>query len=252
MKRIAIIGVSSALGLALARALDADPAVERVLGLDAVSLPVHLRKLTFLTTAVSSLQVDSVSASWGERLGQALLEHWIDSVVWLEPAALEGDVAALESLLDAIHRSGVLQVVKVRTAGQEQMPKGVLEPFLAEHPEVRWGELTLPLVCGEGSAWEKVLARRVLLVPHRLRSIPLVQADRAALAIRRLLRDAGSGTVRQQDIVMLGWGALLRARSCVPIPASHRALWRLLPHLPEAEKEVLRGLLALSDAQGVG
>lgn len=252
--RIAIIGVSCALGRALARVLDADPAVELILGLDATSPHIPLRKLKFLQIADQSPA--DARASLAETLGQGFLEHWIDSVVWLESpltvgAAVGAAPEGLEGLLDALHRAGVLRLLRVRELPSERSAEG-LDAFLREHPELSWGELRLPVVSGDGSAWQQALSRRLLLVPHRLRRIPVVRADDAALAARRILLSRGSGTVREQDVTPLTWGSLLQTTGCLPLPSSHRLLRRLVPLLPAAEAALCRGLLTLAEGREIG
>lgn len=252
--RIAIIGVSCALGRALARVLDADPAVELILGLDATSPHIPLRKLKFLQIAEQSPA--DVRASLAETLGQGFLEHWIDSVVWLESPLTVGDVIAseldgLDGLLDALHRAGILRLLRVRETPEAGTVER-LDAFLREHPELSWGELRLPVVSGDGSAWQHALNRRLLLVPHRLRSIPVVRAEEAALAARRILLSRGSGTVRAQDISPVTWGDLLKTTGCLPLPSPHRLLRRLIPLLPAAEAALCRGLLTLAEGRGIG
>lgn len=256
MQRVAIAGISGYLGFKLAQALEHDPAVSLVLGLDRRSPPASLSKLLFV-------QHDARTPFDG-----LLLEHWIDTLVYLVPAqpplepvldtlnlsaqAAGGDAglevgpsgitAAVHPVEQAIHRCGLHRVLLLSCAGVHEQAYELAPEFLEEHPEVKVVQISLAPVLSLDSphpgarALVRALSRNTaaargdsaheeshlgksgwIPLPGLVQDLRFCHEQDAVEAMRTLLKEEVNGWVEVKPEDGVSWWELSRALRRPPL-----------------------------------
>lgn len=253
MQRVAIAGVSGHLGERLTSALEQAFPHGFLLGLDEHP-PHQSSSLVFFRHSLRT------------SFCHFILEHWIDTLIYLAPVSEPG---AVQVLREALHWGNLQRLVLVQQAEQplhiEPHPdtteavseaqaerlrapaqgtdptdwSGLGSDFLEEHPEVSVVKVWVPPLVAPGWAqgWRRGLWAPVVWLPRGPARMRVCHLDNAVEALLALARSDVRGPVDIGPDQGLSWLDLTRTlrRPVLPVPGS---LIRLLAHrdpLPEAQ-----------------